>query len=68
MLGEGPSSGKTALLRSVWGDPQLEVSSGGVELRGRMLKEWDTKSVRDRMTYLREEELKLPLPAGTIKV
>ena len=39
---------------------------GTVWIHGREQKEWNTQSLRARMTYLRRQELPLCLPAGLI--
>lgn len=61
-------SGKSALLRALYRDPGVVLTSGFIGVRGRGINDWDTKSLKERTVYLKEEEERLHLPAGAQSV
>eukprot|EP01041_Mallomonas_annulata_P001823 gene1823-3533_t len=66
VVGRAPASGKSSLLRTIWGDGTLHVVRGEVSIRGRPVGEWDKRALRERMSMLKEEEERLWLPAAIL--
>jgi ABC-type multidrug transport system fused ATPase/permease subunit len=67
MIVGSATSGPSELLSLLWGQGSkspLRLQGGKLLIQGRETREWSLSALRERITYLRDNEAELNLPAG----